>query len=336
MFKNIILLSVIISGVSLAYVSSILQANTTDIYAITNCSGTQVVRLSTGKFEVRYVEANLPGCSGAKVMKFNTQNPINTGAALPSELPESIGMDEVTNCSGLRLTSLSNGRYYSTRVAPNLPGCIEATYDPNIKPDAPRVNISNGPLLDLASTDIVRYRAEKMKEQGIRFANTIRSVRMRRAATMNSQTNAYLMKNDAVVVQGKETWWVKVQGAAVVVADTQENIVVTNTWGKASGYTAGKYLRNPNNSDLVRIEQADQAYWSDIARVNVEYKVNVRAHPWYTSSIVATLGNDTPLYVISTVDNWSEVRNDEGTIRGYIRSDFLFVDKIQRVDNPNR
>ena len=205
MFKKFILLSVIVSGFSLAYVSSILQANVTDIYAITNCSGTQVVRLSTGKFEVRYVEANLPGCSGAKVMSFNTQNPTNTGMSIVSDLPEMIRIDEVTNCSGLRLTSLSNGRYYSTHVAPDLPGCINALHDPNINPDTSRVNLSNGPLLDLASTDIVRYRTEKIKEQGVRFASALRSVRMRRSASMTSETKAYLMKNDAVIVQGKET-----------------------------------------------------------------------------------------------------------------------------------
>ena len=336
MFKKLILLSVIVSGISLTYVSSILQANITDVYAITNCSGTQVVRVSAGKFEVRYVEANLPGCTGAKVMNFNTQNPINTGETLPLDLPEVIRMDEVTNCTGLRLTSLSNGRYYSTHVEANLPGCIHAAYDPNINPDSSRVNISNGPLLDLASTDIAQYRTEKMKEQGIRFVNALRSVRMRRTASMDAKTNAYLIKNDAVLVDGKETGWVKVQGAEVVVTDIQENKITTYTGGKASGYTAGKYLRDPNNSDLVRVEQADQAYWSDIAHVNVEYKVNVRSHPWYTASIVTTLGTDTPLYIISTVDNWSEVRNDEGSIRGYIRSDFLVVDKVQRVDNPNK
>ncbi len=336
MFKNIIFLSVIVAGASLICVSNLLQANVTDIYAITNCSGTQVVRLSTGKFEVRYVEANLPGCSGAKVMNFNTQSSSNTGKTLPADLPETLSMNEVTNCSGLRLTSLSNGRYYSTRVASDLPGCVQAQYDPNINPDTSRVDLSNGPLLDLASTDIVNYRAEKMKEQGIRFANAIRSVRMRRAASMQSETKAYLMNNDAVTIEGKETGWVKVQGADVVVTDIQENTVATTSTGKASGYTAGKYLRDPHASDLVRIEQADQAYWSDIARVNVEYKVNVRSHPWYTASIVATLGNDTPLYIVSTVDNWSEVRNDAGTIRGYIRSDFLVVDKVQRVDNLNK
>lgn len=75
----------------------------------------------------------------------------------------------------------------------------------------PGIDLSHGPLLDLASTDIVKYRIEQLKEQSIRFANVLRSVRIRRAASMQSKTNAYLMNNDAVVIDGKETGWVKVQ-----------------------------------------------------------------------------------------------------------------------------
>lgn len=73
------------------------------------------------------------------------------------------------------------------------------------------------------------------------------------------------------------------------VTDAQENIVEADTAGKASGYTASKYLRDPNANDLVRIEQADQAYWSDLAHVNVRL-ANVRSNPWYTAPIVTTLG----------------------------------------------
>lgn len=119
----------------------------------------------------------------------------------------------------------------------------------------------------------------------------------------------------------------------MVITDSQENTVTADTSGKVTGYTAAKYLRDPNVSDLVRIGQADFAYWSDIVHVKVSHLVNVRSHPWYTAPIVTTLGNMTSLYVISTVDNWSEVRNESGTIRGYIRSDFLIVDKAQREDN---
>jgi Bacterial SH3 domain len=145
--------------------------------------------------------------------------------------------------------------------------------------------------------------------------------------------DAYLMRNDAVVVSSEVSdGWNSVQGAEVIVTDAQENTVWADTTGQASGYTAGKYLRDPDASDLVRIEQADQAYWSDIAHVKVTHMVNVRSHPWYTASIVTTLDNGTPLYIVSTVDNWSLIRNDEGTIRGYIRSDFLEIEKSQRVD----
>lgn len=140
------------------------------------------------------------------------------------------------------------------------------------------------------------------------------------------------MRNDAVVIEGKETGWVKVQGADVEVTDAHENIVEADTTGKANGYTAGKYLREPNANDLVRIEQADHAYWSDITTVNVRY-ANLRAHPWYTASIVTTVGKGYSLYVVATVDNWSEVRNDSGSVRGYIRSDLLTVEKVQRVDH---
>jgi Bacterial SH3 domain len=157
---------------------------------------------------------------------------------------------------------------------------------------------------------------------------------MRQAANMQARTNAYLMDNDAVIISSPESGWVKSQGAQIAVTDTQENIVEAKSEGKARGYIASKYLRNPNTSDLVRIEQADHAYWSDIARVKVSHMVNVRSHPWYTSKIVTTLKNNTPLYIISTVDNWSLVRSDDGSIAGYIRSDFLTVDRAQRVDNP--
>lgn len=141
------------------------------------------------------------------------------------------------------------------------------------------------------------------------------------------------MKNDAVVVDGKESGWTHAQGATLNVNDDKENIIQTNTGGKAKGYMARKYLRKPNTTDLVRISQADHAYWSDIAHVRVSHLVNLRANPWFGAKILMTLTNETRLFVISTVDNWSEVRNDEGTIRGYVRSDYIVVDKAQRVDN---
>ena len=104
---------------------------------------------------------------------------------------------------------------------------------------------------------------------------------MRNLPSMLSRVTSYLMKNDAVVIVGKERGWVSTQGANVSVTDILSNTVLPDTTGKSKGYIASKYLRLPNASDLVRIQQADQAYWSDIAHVKVAYLVNVRAHPWY-------------------------------------------------------
>ena len=222
----------------------------------------------------------------------------------------------------------------------NLPGCINTvtqtgTITQVVIPvkTTPLINLSHGPLFDIRSTQIAEYRKQLLRDQNIQFANPVRSVRIRSAATKKSQTEAFLMKNDAVVNSGDGIGWDKVQGATLIVSDDQENIVTADTIGRTIGYTASKYLRNPSITDLVRIGQADFAYWSDIAHVRVAHLVNVRSNPWYTAPIVATLENLTPIYIVSTVDNWSEVRNESGTIRGYIRSDFLIVDKAQREDN---
>jgi hypothetical protein len=140
------------------------------------------------------------------------------------------------------------------------------------------------------------------------------------------------MRNDAVVVSGEVSGWTKVTGANLEVTNQHENTVAADTSGKAVGYTAGRLIRDPNASDLVKIEQADHAYWSDIAYTNAEKYVNVRSSPNYKAPIVTTLGRGYPLYIVSTVDNWSLVRNDSGSIKGYVRSDYLRIEKIQRVD----
>jgi hypothetical protein len=92
-----------------------------------------------------------------------------------------------------------------------MPGCVR-TDDSELTEILPReIDLSHGPLLDLASTDIGNYKTQLLKDQGIRFANAIRSARIRRAANKQSSTEAILMRNDAVVVSGEETGWVKVQ-----------------------------------------------------------------------------------------------------------------------------
>ena len=302
---------------------------------ITNCSGMKVTRVAPGRFEVSYIAPDTLWCIN------NTQKlPMSTGslqgsspisdATLSIASNTGITLSDITNCTGTRISSLSRGGYVLSRVAPNLPGCISTHVSEELT-DTSHRKISSGSILDLTSTDIVHYRIYHLREQGVRFANALRSVRMRARASRASRTNAYLMRNDAVTIEGKETGWVKVQGAELSVTDAQENTITAKSEGKADGYTASKYLRDPDVSDLVRIEQADHAYWSDLAHVMVRY-ANIRSNPWYTAPIVTTLGKGYSLYVVTTVDNWSEVRNDEGSVRGYIRSDLLSIDMSQRVD----
>lgn len=68
-----------------------------------------------------------------------------------------------------------------------------------------------------------------MKARQIRYANALRSLRMRNAASMNSKTDAYLMQDDAVIVSGSGNGWTQVQGGVVAVTDTYENTVDINT-----------------------------------------------------------------------------------------------------------
>ena len=114
--------------------------------------------------------------------------------------------------------------------------------------------------------------------------------------------------------------------------DTRENTVDIDTSKGTTGYVGTKWLRNATPSDLVKIGQADIAYWSDIIHTNVDHLVNVRSNPWYTAPIVTTLKNDVPLYRTATVDNWSQVQSIDGGIKGFIRSDFISIDTAQLVE----
>ncbi len=114
--------------------------------------------------------------------------------------------------------------------------------------------------------------------------------------------------------------------------DVRENTVSIDTSTGKIGYVGTKYLRNANPSDLVKIGQADIAYWTDIVHTNVAHLVNIRNNPWYTAPIVQTVQSDLPMYRLSTVDNWSQVQSIDGSLNGFIRSDFLVVDKKQLVE----
>ncbi len=277
-------------------------------FAWIGCDGSVVSRTAVGKLEILYTDKNLPGCLGPKWVD-----------------PTTIADPVIVASTGVITTTwvtLSGTVIVESTEEDVVAPTVVTGYDPEI----------DGPLFDLAQIDIVSYRIELMKARQIRYANALRSVRMREQASKNSNTEAYLMRNDAVIVTQSGAGWTGVQGAKVSVTDTLANLIEADTTGKADGYVATKYLRNPNTSDLVRLEQADQQFWSDIARVNVEHSVNVRAHPWYGSKILFVLTNATPLYVVSTVDNWSEVISDDRTLHGYIRSDYLTIEKKQRVE----
>lgn len=248
------------------------------------------------------------------------------------------------NCDGTAVVRSAVGQIEVITVDQNIPGCIGTAGTTDATAAAMARTLSgttkkpvydaekNGPLLDLTSKQIGEYRINEMRKQGIKYANPVRSVRVHQATSKTSTTTAYLMKNDAVVVAQTNTGWTKAQGAEVKLLDEQENVVAPATYGKAKGYIATKFLRDPNPSDLVRIKQADQAYWSDIAHANVAHLVNVRAHPWYGAKILFVLSNQTSLYVVSTVDDWSEIISDDRTIHGYVKSKYIAVDKAQRVE----
>ncbi len=190
-------------------------------------------------------------------------------------------------------------------------------------------------IFDVTSEDIGNYRIEEMKKENIAYTNPEYSVRIREKASMKSQTTAYTLKNDAVVVEKEVGAWSQVETAVVEVENTWTNNVEANVEKGSEGYIATRFLRDPNPSDLVRIFQADSAYWSDIAEVKVAHKVNVRSNPWYGAKVVDVFVNKTPVYVISEVNNWSEIRSLDNEIYGYIRSDFINVIKHQRKEIPS-
>jgi hypothetical protein len=304
------ILIVIVSFVSVFSIRQMLATEMT--YAWVGCDGTVVSRTDVGRIQVFYTDHNLAGCQGPKWVD----------PSLVVATP--VIMTGSTTATGLTSTG-------ATSTGVTFTGSTLSGFTMDQWTDGESQSV-DAPLLDLAQTDIVAYRIELMRAQQIQYANALRSVRMRNAATKKSKTNAYLMQDDALVVTGSGNGWTPVQGATVSVTDTIENTVTADITGQADGYIATRFLRDPNSSDLVRIEQADQQFWSDIAHVNVDHTVNVRLHPWYTAPIVTVLRNNVPLYVVSTVDNWSEVISDDRTLHGYIRSDYLTITKHQRVE----
>jgi hypothetical protein len=178
MKARILLVLAILS--SLGMVGKLLADEMT--FAWLGCDGTVVSRTAVGKLEVLYTDKNLPGCLGPKWVDpsiiVEPVAVVSTGTLTATGVTLTGGILSGTTATGVTLTG--------EVVTP----IVVTGYDPEI----------DGPLFDLAQTDIVAYRTELMKARQIRYANALRSVRMRAQATKNSNTEAYLMRNDAVVV----------------------------------------------------------------------------------------------------------------------------------------
>lgn len=296
MYIRFLVLFSIFTGVAFGIYSiqAATETNKIPMYAWVGCDGTAVTRTEVGKIEITQITKNLPNCNGAN----NT--PANTDKS------SSLNMfDDVPTI---------------------LTGSVDST-GTIIKPKRERKI-----LLDLAQKDIVNYRVEMIRQQQIRYANAIRSVRIREGKSIETHTEGYLIKNDAVKVTGKVTGWTPVRSGEVVVTDTRENTISIDTSSGTSGYTATKWLRDATPSDLVKIGQADVAYWSDVVHTNVAHLVNIRNNPWYTSAIITTVTSNVPLYRTATVDNWSQVESIDGAIKWFIKSSFIVVDMSQLIE----
>lgn len=139
------------------------DANMIPMYAWIGCDGTAVTRTGVGKIVITHIAPNLPNCNGAK----NAPIVTSTGS---HDTPVSLN-NNTTNSGS------------------------------NIDEDAITISKkSNVILLDLAQKDIVNYRVELIRQKQIRYANAIRSVRIRQGRSLESHTNGYLIKNDAVQV----------------------------------------------------------------------------------------------------------------------------------------
>lgn len=297
MYIRLLVLFSIFTGVAFGIYSiqAATDTNKIPMYAWVGCDGTAVTRTQVGKIEITQIAKNLPNCNGAN----------NTPIA------------------GVKSSSLN----MFDDVTVSLTGSVNNATGTINKPKRERKI-----LLDLAQKDIVNYRVAKIKEQQIQYANAIRSVRIREGKSIESDTEGYLIKNDAVKVTGKVTGWTPVKSGEVVVTDIRENTVDIDTTTGTTGYVGTKWLRDATPSDLVKIGQADIAYWSDVVHTNVAHLVNIRNNPWYTSSIVTTVTSNVPLYRTATVDNWSQVESLDGAIKWFIKSSFIVVDVAQLIE----
>ena len=108
-------------------------------------------------------------------------------------------------CDGTAVTRTEAGKIVMTHIAKNMTNCngpksttVGTTTTGSTDPrslnmfgdttaeDRPRV--TNKIILDLSQKDIVNYRVEQIKQEQIRYANAIRSVRIRSGKSLESDT----------------------------------------------------------------------------------------------------------------------------------------------------
>lgn len=295
MYNRSIIVFAILSSIALGIVSLRAASGTNQppVYAWIGCDGTAVTRTEAGKIVMTHITPNMPNCNG------------------PKSTNTSSFQSDITTNTGTLTSSLN---------------MFDDSNTPDTTPKKSPI------LLDLSQRDMLNYRIEMIREQQIRYANAIRSLRVRSGKSMQSDTAGYFIRNEAVRVTGDTTGWTPVRTGEVVVTDSRENTIDIDTSSGTSGYAGTRYLRDATPSDLVKIGQADIAYWTDLVHTNVAHMVNIRVSPWYGSSIITTVSRDVVFYRIATVDNWSEVESVDGQIHGFIRSDFLTIDKAQLVE----
>ena len=305
MYNRSLVLFAVLSSTTLGIISLWATSGTNQppVSAWIGCDGMAVTRTEVGKIVMTQIAPNTPNCNGPK----STNTWAATSDTVANTLP---AVDTVSNTGDV--TSSLN--------------MFDDTGTPDATPKKRTI------LLDLSQTDTVNYRIEMIRQQQIRYANAIRSLRVRSGKSMQLDTNGYLIRNDAVQVTGESTGWTPLRSGELVVTDSRENTIDINTASGTSGYAGTRYLRDATPSDLVKIGQADIAYWTDLVHTNVSHMVNIRTSPWYGSSIITTVSRDIAFYRVATVDNWSEVESVDGTIHGFIRSDFLIVDKAQLIE----
>lgn len=124
---------------------------TPPMYVWVGCDGNAVTRTEVGKIVMTRIAKNTTNCNGPKSTSVSGSNEIIDTGAISETTSQSLDM-------------------FEDEVIENTP------------------KKSDKILLDLSQKDIVNYRVELIKQEQIRYANAIRSVRIRQGKSLESNT----------------------------------------------------------------------------------------------------------------------------------------------------